>query len=91
MCQANLQPRVGRELQRVSGQFMKSGRLAGGEMVSEGSVDERYHKRRNGSTLQVITHRQHRTCFDRNYYMLQMRRENTTTEKQDLCGYRRGL
>lgn len=38
MCQANLQPRVGRERQKVSGQFMKSDRLAGGEVVSEGSA-----------------------------------------------------
>lgn len=36
MCQANLQPRVGRERQKVSGQFMKSDRLAGGDVESGG-------------------------------------------------------
>lgn len=56
MCQANLQPRVGRELERVSGQFMKSDRLAGGEMVYEGSVDELYRNKGNSLTFQVVNH-----------------------------------
>lgn len=83
MCQANLQPRVGRELERVSGQFMKSDRLAGGEMVYEGSVDELYRNKGNSLTFQVVNHWQHSTCFDRNYYMLQMHWKNKISTSTD--------
>lgn len=90
MCQANLQPRVGRERQKVSGQFMKSDRLAGGEVVSEGSVDQRCHERKNTLMLQVVLQSStSQRCFDRNYNMLQMHWEKT--EKQDVFGHRRGL
>lgn len=72
MCQANLQPRVGRERRKVSGQFMKSDGLAGGEVVSEGSADQRCHGRKNTLVLQVVNPRRHNavlientTCYRR--------------------------
>lgn len=73
-------------------EFTKSDRQAGGETVSEGSVDDLYRKRRKSLTLQVVNHRQHSACLDRNYYMLQDHWKSRRVEKkQDLCGYRRGL
>lgn len=65
---------------------MESDRLAGGEVVSEGSADQRCHERKKTLMLQVVNPRR---PFERNYNLLQMHWKKT--EKQDAFGHRRGL
>lgn len=65
---------------------MKSDGLAGGEVVSEGSEDQRCHARENSLMLRVVNPRHHNAVLI-NYNMLQMHWEKT--EKQDVFGHRR--